>query len=658
MVCAGFVLGVGVSVGLTARAQDLRTPEVTLEGGFKAPISDGRQTVALVSGRNAKPALESGQLIIADFRLETFRYDPDRRTELIVESPSGVFGLDSKGAASDQPIRIRDAEERFTVSGKGWSWNQDSGLLVVSNSVQTLLRRMDEPTNRPPVEITSDRLEYTINTGDTHFIGHCLATQPGRARIHAGELSSRLGTQGGRPEAITASHSVVIELLRAGAEGRATGANARYSMSTDGEQIELDGPPAPTWKFGGGEGSADQLILFPARESYTARGSARMRLTTGLTANRRPGPAVGGAEREPRSQAEPMEIRCDSIEARPGEVTFIGPVTARQEGGIAIDAEKVVAQLASNAGAAATPDSLQRLAATGNVISRLPISGATMELRGQSMLYMVGEHGMIEVTGEPSWQVRGSSGTADRFVIHPEVPSFQGLGNVRVSWVAAATDVEDGPRDAAKPTASEAPVLIESTRMVVEFRQARFEGGAVVRREDWKLQAPDVTLQLATNAVLEGIAARNGVDFEYFARPVQHGTNDSPAGVLSAFLRDATEPARRWHLRAQSMDAGLVAERSGLNTLTATGGVEVEHVTLNASGDRMTYEATDGVLRLVENARLKTVDGMEVIGEAHTALALDPHSGRFSVEGPVRRMALPARALTGPVPNTDRPAIP
>ncbi len=200
-------------LGAAAPAQRPGPPEVTLGGGFRAPIydRDRNRPLGLVSGKEAKPSLVAGQLVVSGFRLETYRYAPERAVDLSVESPSAVF--DSRGATSDKGIELKDAAGRFAVRGEGWSWEQASGLLVVSNRVFTDLRTGASSSSEEPVRITADRLEYNLKSGATRFLGRCVAVQPGQARLAARELVSRLGAETERPDAIRAQGEVTLEIL-------------------------------------------------------------------------------------------------------------------------------------------------------------------------------------------------------------------------------------------------------------------------------------------------------------------------------------------------------------------------------------------------------------------------------------------------------------
>lgn len=603
--------------------------------GFKAPIHEANRLVAMVSGKEARPSLLAGQVQVTEFRLETYRYAPDRQTELVVESPLGTFG--SSGADSDRAISLTSADGRFSITGVGWGWNRNTGVLVISNKVETSLRRPGAATNLPPVEVRSHRFEYNLNTGDARFLIDCEAIQPGQARLRAGALSSRLNARTDKPESITATNGVTLELLRPDRPGGAAGSGAVYSMSAEGERIDLSGPT--TWKFNAGEGAADQLELLPSKDTYAARGHARLTLMSPGGTNGNSG-LHATSNSTPNSNAAPLEIQSESIEGSPREIVFSGPVTAKHGDRLELKAGRVVASFENSPAPSGTaPSRPTRVEATGNVAARLQSGGNALYLRGGRMVYTLGEHDMIEVLENPAWESATHSGHADRFVLHPQVPSFQAVDNVAVMWRTAAD-----PR-----STNTLPVEVAARLLRVEPSLARFEGGVEARRGTWRMNTADLDLGLATNSVPNGFAARGGVILEYEVPPPGAEQADGKRRVegLRHFGSVTTAGARQWRILTAEVTGVLGAKDAGPVSLDATGGVKIDNLNVTASGGRLRYRESDGLLRLTEDARLRTVSGLEIVGESGTSLDLDPKTERFSVDGRWRRMTFPSDALRG-----------
>lgn len=627
---ACLAVAVALAFSIASHAQPKTAlPEVTVRGGFKLPLTEANRRVALVSGQEAKPALLAGQLAVTGFRLETYRYNPDQQVDLVVESPTALFDSGKSAASSPGTLTLRGPNDRFTVSGEGWSWDQAGGLLVISNRVRTVLRRPGASgTNQPPIEITARRLDYNLKTGDTRFQEDCVAHQPGRARLTAGELSSRLGAEVERPEAIRARNNVVIELLRAGREARASGETAEYQATAQGEAIELNGHPA--WQFTSGSGSADRLILYPDREAYSAQGNARLRLTGTAPKPAQP-PAAG-----PSRLRRPIDIACDTIDARPGEVVFAGRVSATQTNALDLTADRVVAEFAP--GTAAAPDSLHLITATGDVRSRIALSRRSVELRGGRMTYAVGEHPRIEVTEAPSWISEGHLGKGQRFVILPDQTAFQVLGEVEVEWRSPA-----GPTNAP-------PVRCTADTLRFEGTDAKFAGGVTVSQPDWTLRGAELDLSVTTNSQLRTLHIRREVELAFTARPSSTNAPTRPTTGVGASSAAPGSPSR-WNVFAEEATAELEPGKDTIIALDASGMVRIENAALRATGGLLNYRAADRVMRLTRNAELTTQDGLVIVGEPDTAICFDPETGRRRVEGPVKRMSIPSHAVRSAPPK-------
>lgn len=252
-----------------------------------------------------------------------------------MESPLGIFG--GNGADSDRSIVLRSADDRFSITGEGWGWNRNSGLLVISNKVFTTLRRPGAPTNRAPVEVRSRRFEYNLKNGEARFIEDCEATEAGQARIKAGELAVA-SPRAPRSPTPSAPPTVWSSNCSAPAARAAPPGPAAFSQTPGGDRIELSGPT--TWQFAAGR-FGHELVLMPGKDSYAARGNARLVLVrSGTTRNPAPG-AVDGA-------GSPLEILSAFIEGTPREVVFGGPVKAVQGKRLSLEAGHVVATCFSN----------------------------------------------------------------------------------------------------------------------------------------------------------------------------------------------------------------------------------------------------------------------------------------------------------------------
>ena len=616
---AAILVGLGLAPWAHAQNKNPIRVEVPTVFGWSAPIAgeDGRP-VAKVSGAKATPIIGTSLVDVSEFRLETYRYDPGKVTEIVFESPSGRFG--GQGAESKDRLTLRSADDRFSVSGEGWSWVRAKELLIVSNAVETVLRRKAGPSNAAPVTVRSGRFEYELRTGASRFLHDCVAEDPGRARVLAGELRSRLSPRQSEPEAILGTNGVVVELIRAKNPGRAQSEVALYTAATEkvGERIEMTG--RAQWSLGPTAGEADRLVLLPAGEAYSALGKARFRLVPS-DAKDRTAPA---GRRERRS----IEVSCESIEVQSTNVMFIGPLVARQGAAMELRAERFEGVLGTDR---ASGDAvLESGLAVGRVEARIGTGDRAITLLGERMAYVGGEQGAIEVLGQPTWTGLGHRGRADRFRFDPALETFQALGRVEVQWHAS------------KGRTNEPGVVLSSASMLAEGERVAFRGGVQASGVRWNLAAEEAELELTTNRIVKGVHARRGVRLQYEPPASKPASNAVAQAVMRRVGGDLVRELRKWDISADDLVAGMAAGTEELTELDASGEVNVRHSAVHARGGRLTYAQTDRLFRLMKDAELHMADGTEVVGMPGTALTMDPKTMRLGVAGPVRRMVLPA----------------
>lgn len=92
------------------------------------------------------------------------------------------------------------------------------------------------------------------------------------------------------------------------------------------------------------------------------------------------------------------------------------------------------------------------------------------------------------MSGEPSWESAGYQGTAEKFVIHPEIPSFQAVDQVSVLWQAPQGTATHRP-----------PLPLTADRMIAGLGEAHFTGWSVYHPL-WTVSAGELDLRLGTNS--------------------------------------------------------------------------------------------------------------------------------------------------------------
>src|SRR5271157_2673852 len=90
-----------------------------LEGASAVPMANGRSVQITEAKAQTWTALGEGQLV--------------------VEAPRCVYDSDERVVHSPGLLHLRTADGSFLLDGEGFSWQQASAVLFVSNSVRTIV---------------------------------------------------------------------------------------------------------------------------------------------------------------------------------------------------------------------------------------------------------------------------------------------------------------------------------------------------------------------------------------------------------------------------------------------------------------------------------------------------------------------------------------
>ena len=106
--------------------------------GFSFPYKDKTGVLkARFTGASSTPKSTTLHLV-RQFRVETFR--GDGTPELVGEAPECLLDLSTKDVSSAGELAMRQSDGQFAVRGEGFSWNHESGRLVLSNKVHVTFR--------------------------------------------------------------------------------------------------------------------------------------------------------------------------------------------------------------------------------------------------------------------------------------------------------------------------------------------------------------------------------------------------------------------------------------------------------------------------------------------------------------------------------------
>ncbi|HAB18899.1 MAG TPA: hypothetical protein PLX89_25215 [Verrucomicrobiota bacterium] len=135
----------GVTGGLLGQGTATNSPTKSPRSTF--PYKKEGRLVARFSWTDPQPlsaTLTSYQ--VRDFQVETFA--PDGTPNLVGEAPQCQFNTATKSVSSSGPLKVSQVGGLFSLAGEGFEWNHESGRLVLSNRVRTVIRLNVLP-NRP-----------------------------------------------------------------------------------------------------------------------------------------------------------------------------------------------------------------------------------------------------------------------------------------------------------------------------------------------------------------------------------------------------------------------------------------------------------------------------------------------------------------------------
>ncbi len=240
------------------------------------PPPHERQMKSHLEGSEAVPQ-PGNRVLVNNARLQTFRADGQK--ELLVETPQCVYDPAARIINSPGAIRISTADGKFFLEGLGFLWQQADSSVVISNEVRTVLDPSlvatdsgDKQRSSPrdfPVEIRSDRFDYTTGTGLGVFRNHVRVAGTNLA-MTAGELSFKLPMGERQLQSIEARQDVTVDY----GDVHATGQSAYYSAGAGPVRVTGE----PKWRVEQQEGSGRELIIDPTNRVVRVVGDAFMKL--------------------------------------------------------------------------------------------------------------------------------------------------------------------------------------------------------------------------------------------------------------------------------------------------------------------------------------------------------------------------------------------
>ncbi len=416
---------------------------------FSLPWQDRKtsELKAILTGQNAKQ-ISGSQVLVSDFGIQMFRNGNTNQVELIAEAPECFIDRSNSSASSAGKIKAYTASTNIYIEGEGFFCQQSNAVLIISNKVQTIIRKdflaskSAGGKSGSPTPFVSGGTNENLHIFSDHFqffYESNLVTYTGNVRVEDAQMDLTCDvlniyfSTNKTLEKITAENRVVI--VNKSDNSRATGTRATYTIVGENETVALTGNPF--WTDGQQEGKADIFTFDRKLGIFRAEKNALFKVPR----NKIGGPEFLGASASsttPEPTGKPVEISADII-------SFTLPQTNRP-----------IRQMIAERNVVITSDDDQSRATADKAI----YTDAT---------------GKIELTGKPVWKIKESEIAADILTIDRTNRFFGARTNVQMKIPASLFGKALGAEKAAVQQTN-GPVQIFSDDFSYTTNVATFRG--------------------------------------------------------------------------------------------------------------------------------------------------------------------------------------
>lgn len=430
--------------------------------------ADGNQTTQL---RGAQAVFrEDGQLALSDPRL--ISVNAEGKTNLVFQASECLYNQDTKEITSPGQLSLSTSDGQMQLSGVGFSGSLTGPLLTVSRGVKAHLNKklrgvpLGQASTNPAEGVPAD----VIQISSTQF-----ELQPGQAEFREsvtvtdvdGTLKSRVIKIG--------LHEEDWEIQWIQAQGGVVVQNDGFKTTSDLAVYDLAAGTVlfrgkPYWEMDDRSGRADLLLVHQESKVVSAQGNVSMKL-----------PADSGVEsglfqfsptqqNSPEGKAESLEVKAryfvfqPASEMRPGYARYIGSVRLAREGN-SLECQYLNIELGGKDGGG-----VKQATAIGAKLFQ-----GSDQITSQFAVYDF-ENGMIQLNMNPTWNLNGQAGRADRVELLPDQGRFRANGNVSMKLPKQSGGIGFifPEQDAEKNEGTGSPLLVDCETF--EYRRAVAEG--------------------------------------------------------------------------------------------------------------------------------------------------------------------------------------
>ena len=550
--------------------------------------ADGNQTTQL---RGAQAVFrEDGQLALSDPRL--ISVNAEGKTNLVFQASECLYNQATKEITSPGQLSLSTSDGQMQLSGVGFSGSLTGPLLTVSRGVKAHLNKKlrGVPLGQASTNLAEGVPADVIQISSTQF-----ELQPGQAEFREsvtvtdvdGTLKSRVIKIG--------LHEEDWELQWIQAQGGVVVQNDGFKTTSDLAVYDLAAGTVlfrgkPHWEMDDRSGRADLLLVHQESKVVSAQGNVSMKL-----------PADSGVEsglfqfsptqqNSPEGKAESLEVKAryfvfqPASEMRPGYARYIGSVRLAREGN-SLECQYLNIELGGKDGGG-----VKQATAIGAKLFQ-----GSDQITSQFAVYDF-ENGMIQLNMNPTWNLNGQAGRADRLELLPDQGRFRANGNVSMKLPKQSGGIGFifPEQDAEKNEGTGSPLLVDCETF--EYRRAVAEGDP----DSAEFQG-NVRLANDTGFIVHAQSVALSID------PVENELNSL---VATGRLNGATAGQNSMRFIGNR----LVYDREA-DTVRLTGEPSVEIHTRQegadvvALGQAAQYGVNTGQLKLTGNPVLRTPEG-------------------------------------------------
>lgn len=569
-------------------AQEIQAT-VEAQGGFVIPIYDDEdRKVTEIRYDSAKARANEGIADLTDLEIHIFG-DPDKPdSSWIIRAPNCSFHQSNNTAESDGVVTLSTQDDSVSIRGKGFAWSQTTETLKILQHEKTAIR-LERQNDNAQIEsrnltIESKSFEYHFATGAARYLNDVIASIPEVFSLSAPRCSVVFRKNDSELRSVSAEGGTTLKVWREGREFEATAHSARLrNPNSENEQIEMS--QDFRWETLEIRGSGERGIVMGQSATLQVVNNARLEVL------------------ESDASSVSSVITSDTYELTKDQVIFSGSVLLKRPTET-MRCETMTGEI----------DSEGRL---DRLVARRAEVTLALERSGRPVLAQANElelndlHAQtprISLRDNASWRSNGLVGAGDEILYDPKTEQLRVIGSARAEYRQP-----DGN--------NEKPLTITSQSYSLSPEFAIFEGDPLLTSPDWTWSVNQLTLYPRGNwdafDRAEGIGASR-IHRETNARPV---TTPDGLSIENFDLQSANATIR-------------LNDDTSIRDISAKGAVRLRSEGRLGLGDQATFDANQGIARLLGNPTLTHPNGLETIGSEETIVEYDLNDGAVNILGP------------------------